>query len=86
MSIFTLMTDKEWQDRLKGMVKAELAKRNINYVQLAGKLGEAYGVSETPQNLSNKIARGKFSAVFMIQVLEAIGCSKLELPNEPSSN
>jgi hypothetical protein len=66
MSIFTLMTDKEWQDRLKGIVKAELAKRNINYVELAGKLEEAYGVSDTPQNLSNKIARGKFSAVFMV--------------------
>jgi len=31
-----MVTDKDWQDRLKGMVKAELAKRNINYVQLAG--------------------------------------------------
>ena len=77
MRFLGVMTDKDWQDRLKGMVKAELAKRNINYVQLAGKLGEAYGVSETPQNLSNKIARGKFSAVFMVQVLEAIGCDSI---------
>jgi len=74
-----MMTDKDWQDRLKGMVKAELAKRNINYVQLAGLLEEAYGVTETPQNLSNKIARGKFSAVFMVQVLEVIGCKKIEV-------
>lgn len=73
------MTDKEWQDRLKGMVKSELAKRNINYVALAGLLEEAYGVTESPQNLSNKIARGKFSAVFMVQILEAIGCEKLSL-------
>ena len=79
MSILILMTDKEWQDRLKGMVKAELAKRNINYVQLAGLLEEAYGVTETPQNLSNKIARGKFSAVFMVQVLEVVGCKSLSI-------
>ena len=76
-----MMTDKDWQDRLKGMVKAELAKRNINYVQLAGLLEDAYGVTETPQNLSNKIARGKFSAVFMVQVLEVIGCQELKVKN-----
>ena len=79
MRFLGVMTDKEWQDRLKGMVKAELAKRNINYVALAGLLEEAYGINETPQNLSNKIARGKFSAVFMVQILEAIGCENFLL-------
>ncbi|MDB4222279.1 DUF6471 domain-containing protein [Granulosicoccus sp.] len=71
--------DKEWQDRVKGLLKAELAKRNTNYVQLAEMLKESYGVVETPQNLSNKIARGKFSAVFMLQILEAIGCKSLKV-------
>lgn len=71
--------DKEWQDHVKGLVKAELAKRNINYVQLAELLNEAYGITESPQKLSNKIARGKFSAIFMIQVLEAIGCRNLSI-------
>lgn len=74
-----MMTDKDWQDRLKGMIKAELAKRNINYVALAGMLEEAYGVTDSPQNLSNKIARGKFSAIFMVQVLEVIGCEKMDI-------
>mgnify|MGYP000571586752 CR=1 FL=1 len=69
--------DKEWQDRVKGLLKAELAKRNINYVQLAGMLAEAYGSTESSQNLSNKIARGKFSAVFMVQVCDVIGCNQL---------
>jgi len=71
--------DKEWQDRVKGLLKAELAKRNINYVQLAEMLAEAYGSTESSQNLSNKIARGKFSAVFMMQVCEVIGCSELKM-------
>ena len=73
------MTDKEWQDRVKGLLKAELAKRNINYVQLAEMLKEFYGSTESPQNLSNKIARGKFSAVFLVQVCEVVGCSSLSL-------
>lgn len=40
-------------------------------------LEETYGVKETPQSLSNKISRGTFSAVFMFQVLEVIGCEIL---------
>lgn len=70
---------KEWQDRVKGLLKAELAKRNINYVQLSELLEQNYGITESPQNLSNKIARGKFSAVFMVQILEAIGCENLKI-------
>ena len=77
------MTDsKEWQDRVKGLLKGELAKRNINYQQLSVMLEDSYGIKESPPNLSNKIARGKFSAVFMIQVCEAIGCQALNFQHE----
>ena len=70
---------KEWEDRVKGLLKAELAKRNINYQQLSALLDEKYGITESPQNLSNKVARGKFSAVFMIQVCEAIECFNIQV-------
>ena len=73
---------KEWQDRVKGLLKAELAKRNINYQKLSALLDEKYGITESPQNLSNKVARGKFSAVFMVQVCEAIGCAKMDFQND----
>ena len=74
------MTDsKEWQDRVKGLLKGELAKRNINYQQLSVMLEESYGVKESPPNLSNKIARGKFSAIFMVQVMEVIGCPTITI-------
>ena len=49
-----------------------------NDEQLADKL-KALGIDETPQNISNKIGRGTFSAIFMIQVLTAIGCNELRL-------
>ena len=74
------MTDsKEWQDRVKGLLKGELAKRNINYQKLSVMLEESYGIKESPHNLSNKIARGKFSAIFMVQVCEIIGCASLQI-------
>ena len=69
----------EWEDRATGILKAELARRKINYVRLSELLNEAYGIQESQHNLSNKIRRGKFSAVFLLQVLEVIGCESLRL-------
>ncbi len=71
--------DDVWKDKVRGILKAELARRNVKQVDLARMLEEAYGVKETPQTLSNKIGRGTFTAVFMFQILEVIGCEKLAL-------
>jgi hypothetical protein len=51
----------------------------VKQVDLARMLDEAYGVKETPQTLSNKIGRGTFTAVFMFQILEVIGCERIEI-------
>ncbi|MGV3511298.1 MAG: DUF6471 domain-containing protein [Novosphingobium sp.] len=37
------------------------------------------GVMDSELNIRNKISRGKFTAVFLIQCLEAIGASSLRL-------
>lgn len=39
----------------------------------------AIGGVENERNLSNKISRGSFSAVFLLQCLEAIGAPSLRL-------
>jgi len=72
----------EWEDRATGILKAELARRKINYVKLSELLNETYGIQESQHNLSNKIRRGKFSAVFLLQVLEVIGCESLSMPTD----
>jgi hypothetical protein len=72
------MVDKEWKDYARGLIKGELARRNINYVELASLLKKV-GAHENSQNLSNKIARGTFSSVFFLQVLHVIGCENVEL-------
>ena len=64
------MPDTEWQARVKGLLKAELKRRNVTYRDLASRL-EAMGIHETERNLNNKISRGGFSAVFLIQCLAA---------------
>jgi hypothetical protein len=70
--------EKEWEDRVKGMLKAELKRRNVTYADLVGKLADI-GVMDSEPNIRNKISRGKFTAVFLVQCLEAIGASSLRL-------
>lgn len=70
--------NQEWERKVKGMLKAELKRRDITYQQLAVKLA-AIGVSDTPENIANKISRGKFSAIFLVQCLEAIGATNIRL-------
>lgn len=71
--------DEEWKDRVRGILKAEIARKNVKYKDLSVTLAENYGVNESPQNLSNKIARGTFSAIFMFQILESIGCDSVKI-------
>ena len=68
----------DWENPVKGLLNAELKKRGITYAQLVEKL-EANGVTESEPNTRNKLARGKFTAVFVVQCLEAIGSNSLRL-------
>lgn len=72
---------KGWQARVKGMLKAELKRRDLSYRDLAEKL-HAIDVKDSERNISNKIARGTFTAVFFVQCLEAIGCRTIHLGDE----
>ena len=75
---YPMTADTQWQDRVKGLLKAELKRRNVGYRDLAEKL-TAMGVPETERNLANKISRGSYTAVFFVQCLDAIGCHTLRL-------
>jgi hypothetical protein len=70
--------EKEWEDRVKRLLKAELARKGITYAQLVGKLADI-GVMDSEPNIRNKISRGKFTAVFLLQCLEAIETKDLRL-------
>jgi hypothetical protein len=72
------MPDIDWAERAKGLLKAELKRRNVGYRELAEKL-TAIGIPETERNIANKISRGGFTAAFFIQCLSAVGCTTLRL-------
>lgn len=69
---------REYEERAKNLLKAELKRRGLSYRELAENLA-AIGVGETERNLNNKISRGGFSAAFLLQCLDAIGASSLHL-------
>ena len=51
-------------------------RRGVSYHDLAERLA-AIGVQESEANIANKISRGGFSAVFLIQCLDAIGAKNI---------
>lgn len=69
---------KDWTAQVKGLLKAELKRKNVSYADLAEKLA-AIGIDDNERNIANKIARGSFTAVFFVQCLEAIGCNTIHL-------
>lgn len=68
----------DWAGRVKGILKAELKKKNVSYRELAERL-TAMGIPESEANIANKISRGGFTAVFFVQCLIAIGCHIVRL-------
>lgn len=71
-------TNDEWHRLVKGLLRAEMARRGMTYEQLAERLAEI-GVKDSAVNIRNKVARGGFSAVSFEQCLKAMRCEKIRL-------
>ena len=74
----TKVKTKDWRARVKGLLKGELKRRNLSYAHLADKLHKL-GIEDNERNISNKISRGTFTAVFFVQCMEAIGVNTIHL-------
>ena len=72
---------KEWQDKVAAMIKAEMARRNVNYRELEARL-RAMGIEDNEKNLSTKISRGRFAASFFFQCMAALDCRTVRLDEE----
>jgi hypothetical protein len=67
-------TQPDWEARAAAFVKAEVAKAEITYEELAKRM-KKHGLAETKASVTNKLARGTFPASFFLAALAA-----LELP------
>ena len=68
----------EWESRVANLLKAELKRKGVTYAGLVEKLADI-GVVEKEVNIRNKLSRGKFTAAFLIQCLEAIQVSDFRI-------
>ena len=67
-----------WEDRARRFLKAELARAEIGYRELAARLAK-HGLKETEASIANKISRGTFPASFMLAVLKALEVDTVRL-------
>ena len=73
------MPDKtDWEAKAANLLKSELKRKGVTYAQLVDKLA-AIGVDEKEVNVRNKLSRGKFTAAFFLQCMEAIGADSVRL-------
>ena len=68
----------DWKNKAKSIIKSELVKKDVDYIELSKRL-KAIGITETQTNLANKINRGTFSFIFVLQIFKALGLKKLNL-------
>jgi hypothetical protein len=70
--------EKEWADRARRYVKAELKRAEISYAELARRLKE-HGLEETEASITAKLNRGTFAATFFLAAMLAIGKDAVNL-------
>lgn len=71
--------EKAWEEMVKNILRAEMMRRGVPYAGLADRLSE-YGIEENELNLRNKVSRGRFTAVFFMQCMQALGVELLQIP------
>lgn len=73
--------DRDWPGQAKRLLRTEMTRRNMTHDDLVKRLAEI-GVAETNGNVRNKLHRGQFSAIFLLQCLTAMGVTTLRLDED----
>jgi hypothetical protein len=63
--------EREYADRLRRFLKAELKRAEVGYKELADRLTD-HGLAETESGIASKMARGTFSATFLMACLAVL--------------
>ena len=70
--------NRQWADRVRRYVKAELKREEIGYAELARRL-KNQGLEETEASITAKLNRGTFAATFFLATMKAIGRDQVNL-------
>lgn len=69
---------KTWEDRVRLFLKAEIKRADLTYEELAKRL-TVHGLEETEASIANKLARGTFSAAFLMATVAALELEAITL-------
>lgn len=69
--------DALYEARAKAALRSAMDAQGVGYDELAAKLRKK-GVEISDGGLENKIARGTFTAAFLIQCLDALGIQRVD--------
>lgn len=76
----TINVSDTWESRAARLVRARLALSGISQKELAEHLSRD-GRTVTAASINSKIARGTFSAAFLLEVLAVLGVKSVEFPD-----
>lgn len=71
--------EREWADKARRYLKAELKRADVTYAELARRLREHGIEDETEGSVTAKLARGTFSVPWFLAVLAVLGIAALTL-------
>ena len=71
--------EREWADKARRYLKAELKRADVTYAELAQRLREHGFEDETEGSVTAKLARGTFSVTFFLACLAVLGITALVL-------
>jgi hypothetical protein len=72
-------SEAEWAERARTFLKAEIKKAGVDYDELVKKLKKHGFKEETRASITNKLARGTFTATFFLATLAALECEGVRL-------
>ena len=70
--------EHEYAERIKRFIKAELKRADVSYRELADRLSR-HGLAETESGIASKLARGTFSATFLLATLAVLELEGMQL-------
>ena len=71
--------EKEWADKVRRYIKAELKRADVTYAELARRLRDHGFEDETEGSVTAKLARGTFSVTFLLGCLAVLQIAALTL-------
>lgn len=71
--------EREWADKARRFLKAELKRADLTYAELARRLNEHGFEGETEASVNSKLVRGTFSVTFFLACLVVLGITALVL-------